>query len=699
MEFDYSLETISPTLTPTLTIGGTGSLTIPVGTSAAEPTGVTGTMRYDTDLNKFRFYTTSWNNIATEGYVASNFQPLDSDLTALANTSTTGLYVVTGAGTSTTRTLTAPAAGITVSNGNGVAGNPTLSLANDLSALEALASTGYAVRTATDTWAQRSIVAGSSKLSVTNGDGVAGNTSVDVVEANLTLNNIGGTLSIAKGGTGLTGAGTANQMFGMNAAATAPEYKTLVAGTGLSILHAPGQITFANTGVTSVAATVPAAGITVSGSPITTTGTLAFNLANDLAALEGLASTGFATRTATDIWAQRTLTSGSSKLSLTNGDGVAGNPTFDVVEGNLTLNNIGGTLGIAKGGTNLTTLGTANQVLGVNAAATSLEYKSLVAGTGISIGQGAGAVTINNTGVTSVAASAPSAGFTITGSPITTTGTLTFTLANDLAAVEGLAGTGYAVRTAADTWAQRSFAAASSKVAITNGDGVSGNTTVDVVEANLSLNNIGGTLSVAKGGTNLTAVGSANQVMGVNAAGTALEYKTIAAGTGITVAHTANTVTITNNSKSIAQLIPSAITAATGSTTIPVDNTPPLNTEGTQVWSGTITPTATTSTVRIEVCTNVGVDANQAFVTVALFRGTTCIAVKSAAAIGAGLASAVQQAASLNLCFYDTPATTSAVTYSVRVGSSTGNWYFGRSAVATYNGLASGQVVLTEFRA
>jgi hypothetical protein len=77
----------------------------------------------------------------------SGVQPYDTDLTALANTSTTGVYVVTGSGTSATRTLVAPAAGITISNADGVSGNPTFALANDLAALEALSTRGYAVRT------------------------------------------------------------------------------------------------------------------------------------------------------------------------------------------------------------------------------------------------------------------------------------------------------------------------------------------------------------------------------------------------------------------------------------------------------------------------------------------------------------------------------------------------------------------------
>ena len=63
---------------------------------------------------------------------------------------------------------------------------------------------------------------------------------------------------------------------------------------------------------------------------------------------------------------------------------------------------LAGTLGTTSGGTGLSSIGTANQILGVNTGATALEYKSVTAGTGISVTPGAGALTIANTGVTSV---------------------------------------------------------------------------------------------------------------------------------------------------------------------------------------------------------------------------------------------------------------------------------------------------------
>lgn len=57
--------------------------------------------------------------------VGTDVQAYDADLAALAALSSTGLIARTGAGTAATRTLTA-GAGVTITNGDGVSGNPTI---------------------------------------------------------------------------------------------------------------------------------------------------------------------------------------------------------------------------------------------------------------------------------------------------------------------------------------------------------------------------------------------------------------------------------------------------------------------------------------------------------------------------------------------------------------------------------------------
>jgi hypothetical protein len=103
----------------------------------------------------------------------------DNDLSAIAALSGTGLLARTGTASWALRALTVPAAGITVTFADGAAGSPALALANDLAALEALSSTGLAARTGSDTWTERSIAAGPG-IAIANGNGVAGNPTVSV---------------------------------------------------------------------------------------------------------------------------------------------------------------------------------------------------------------------------------------------------------------------------------------------------------------------------------------------------------------------------------------------------------------------------------------------------------------------------------------------------------------------------------------
>jgi hypothetical protein len=107
--------------------------------------------------------------------------------------------------------------------------------------------------------------------------------------------------------------------------------------------------------------------------------------------------------------------------------------------GTLTLS---GTLAVANGGTGQTTY-TNGQLLIGNTTGNTLTKATLTAGSGVSISNGTGSITISATGsggtVTSVDASGGTTGMTFSGGPVTGTGTLT--LAGTLAVANGGTGT------------------------------------------------------------------------------------------------------------------------------------------------------------------------------------------------------------------------------------------------------------------
>jgi hypothetical protein len=136
------------------------------------------------------------------------------------------------------------------------------------------------------------------------------------------LSTVSGTLGTANGGTGLTAIGTANQVLAVNSGATALEFQTLSL-TEVNDLTA--SVTWSN---------VPDANIT-----------------------------------------QSSVTQHQAALSITESQ-ISDLQSYLTAETNDLGSAVTGTLGTANGGTGLTSIGTAGQVLTVNSGATALEYQT-----------------------------------------------------------------------------------------------------------------------------------------------------------------------------------------------------------------------------------------------------------------------------------------------------------------------------------
>lgn len=135
----------------------------------------------------------------------------------------------------------------------------------------------------------------------------------------------------------------------------------------------------------------------------------------------------------------------------------------------------------------------------------------------------------------------------------------------------------------------------------------------------------------------------------------------------------------------VLQVVTGTISTTTGTTTVPYDATVPQSTEGFQIWTQSFTPISAASKILINFSITCDNGTAGRTLIMSAFRGTTNIgsAIRAADA-GGGIGGATVGPGDLGISVVDSPATTSAITYSARIGGdAAGTTYINRSAAQT----------------
>jgi hypothetical protein len=134
---------------------------------------------------------------------------------------------------------------------------------------------------------------------------------------------------------------------------------------------------------------------------------------------------------------------------------------------------------------------------------------------------------------------------------------------------------------------------------------------------------------------------------------------------------------------------------ATGTGTIPFDDTIPQNTEGNEFMTLAITPTSAANVLRIDVVLFASTSAATSMVVAGLFQDTTADALAVGQPSYSGIATAP---AAIAFSHYMTAGTTSATTFKVRAGSTNAGTttFNGQSAARKFGGVHASSITIAE---
>ena len=475
-------------------------------------------------------------------------------LSALVS-SGTGFQVKTSSTAITGRSVAVSGSGLSITNGDGIAGDPTTSLTGQVLNLANLSANGLMTITSAGALSSTQIAAVGNQTVVTNANGIAGSPTIGLADNPIIPGT--GAIQIPAGTTGQQPAGV-NGKIRYNS--TDGAYEGFSAGSWR-------QFTLGGTAVTSIST-----GTGLTGGPITSAGTISIANTTVTAAAYGSASqvAAFTVNAQGQLTAASSVTINISASQITSGvigiglggtgattqqgaiNALAGavtsglylrgngtNVTLSAIQAadvpTLNQNTTGsagslsGIVAVGNGGTGQTSY-TDGQLLIGNSGTGSLVKANLNAGTGISITNGSGTITIAATGGTSVTS--------VTGTaPVVSSGGTTPAIS--LAASYGDTQNPYASKTANFVLAAPNGSAGVPTFrAIVAADIPTLNQNTTGTAANVT-----GTVAVGNGGTGQTTYTNGQLLIG-NSTGNTLTKATLTQGTGISITNGTGSITI-----------------------------------------------------------------------------------------------------------------------------------------------------------
>ena len=311
-----------------------------------------------------------------------------------------------------------------VGSGTGLTGGPittsgTLSLTGQALALHNLGTNGLITRTSSGVVAARTITVSGNGISISNGNGVSGNPAI-TLSNNVTGSGTSNYISKWNGTNSQTNSIIYDNGVNVGIGTVSPVQKLQVDGyvrgnDGLCI-GTDCRTTWPAAGGTGTVTSV-GSGTGLTGGPITTSGTL--SLTGQALALHNLGTNGLITRTSSGVVAARTITAGTG-ISVSNGNGVSGNPRIDA--------NIGtGSTQVAAGNHShaINTLSAnTHRMFYSNSSGAIIELSHGSSGQVLTSSGATGAPYWNTISTGSGTVTRVDSGTGLTGGPITTSGTL-----------------------------------------------------------------------------------------------------------------------------------------------------------------------------------------------------------------------------------------------------------------------------------